>query len=591
VQPDFCGAVETKLLWLPAEIGPNSIVACLSGDEASDPAWKVCTESITVVVVDAAALPPVAGAYAAAAGETLQTVGDKFGLPAVLIAAANPDLEPGAALEKDTPVKIPSSPAPDAPAPGSPGSSAAPRAFHAVEMTSPLPVDRVYCYYSLGENFWSRLPAAPQTFVYPLNGRLDLTPQFSSVTVPSVGGALALECWGWSGSSLVYLGSGDTALGSQTQAEVRGEKFAVTAMLAPIPVVPSTMGGTPPPTPPPGAKLMPPINLRRTGVLTECIDHFPPVFRELFGTLACKGAVETSQLILVWDRAIFPLEGYSNEIEGYKVYKTNSTGKLALMKTIPDPNQKILILSSDLITAPPPTFCVRSYFGALESTTTCYTVAPESMGLATVTISPVPFSEDGLSLHTAVLSDSMDLCGDFPYPYMSLDSGGAAIPVGEFFADGVNVASGFHWFYYEGDCPSMVLQLFSGDVRFKLESIKGPVSKAVLTYRQGKSLIAGVAAGVLPAGSSCAEWLNTVDSVSGGAVSASSKFASIGLSGYDGLTRTAVVTEAARNWMLGEPNLGFVLISRPQSGGAYDEPDQCVTSYSDFVLTVTYFVP
>ena len=127
-----------------------------------------------------------------------------------------------------------------------------------------------------------------------MSGEVDLSVNFRSVTVPADGGFLGMECWGWSSNSLVELGSGQSDLPSGATAQLQGDHFRLNGSLAAAPNSPANpMGGTPPPTPPPGAKLMPPINLRRTGILSECINHFPPA-SELIGTLFCKGAVEES---------------------------------------------------------------------------------------------------------------------------------------------------------------------------------------------------------------------------------------------------------------------------------------------------------
>jgi hypothetical protein len=75
------------------------------------------------------------------------------------------------------------------------------------QLTIDQAVDRVYCYYSFGENFWSRMPVAPQSFDYPSNGVLDLTAEFRSLAIPPTGGSLELDCWGWNGG-LKVIGSG-----------------------------------------------------------------------------------------------------------------------------------------------------------------------------------------------------------------------------------------------------------------------------------------------------------------------------------------------------------------------------------------------
>ncbi len=72
------------------------------------------------------------------------------------------------------------------------------------------PVDKMYCYGSANGLPWVRLPTLQDTFLEPVNGKFDLGPYWKlipqPIPVPSEV-TLNMECWGWNGSTLIYLGA------------------------------------------------------------------------------------------------------------------------------------------------------------------------------------------------------------------------------------------------------------------------------------------------------------------------------------------------------------------------------------------------
>ena len=66
--------------------------------------------------------------------------------------------------------------------------------------------DMIYLYASPDGSRWSRLPAAPSTFVQRSPRGFDLTESLDDVVEP--GGDLTIEGWGWQGDNLVDLGTG-----------------------------------------------------------------------------------------------------------------------------------------------------------------------------------------------------------------------------------------------------------------------------------------------------------------------------------------------------------------------------------------------
>jgi hypothetical protein len=93
-----------------------------------------------------------------------------------------------------------------------------------------FPVDRFYCYYSLDGEGWSR---SPQVGFYPTGGaaqeELPVPIELVAMNLPGEGPvpeeaipptAIYLDCWGWSGSVLNYLGAFSPTLSPGQEIEV-----------------------------------------------------------------------------------------------------------------------------------------------------------------------------------------------------------------------------------------------------------------------------------------------------------------------------------------------------------------------------------
>ncbi len=569
----FCGPIDARMLWIPMGVGAHVLSACISGDELQGPAWNICTDPANVIVADLKTLPETGGTFLPQPGDTLESIAHKFGLPSLLVAADNPGIEPVAALSGKTPVNIPTDPSLIEPprASGSPGS---PWMLDKVTMTSDLAVDKVYCYYSLGENYWSRMPIAPQTFAYPSNDRLDLTAEFRSLVIPP-GGSLALECWGWRGASLVPLGSGKTAVTpTSTIIQLRGDHFVLDATPEVIPGNFETLS----------KKLIipPPVSLTQTGFLDVCIKHFPS-WDIFFGPTACKVAVENGDIILIWDwlAPIFPPTdpkvSYATKIDGYHIYEVNSKGTPSLIKTVSFQDKKVLILKRSWITLGK--FMVRAYVGPLESANSnLYTMGGTSGGLATVSIPAVPNSVNGISYFVDWAGKEADSCGTAGIrpedePYVTRTD---------------QILVGFYHDYKDG-CIEVYDYYYRSSLLFDLSAIKGPVSKAVLKYVQGKT-IATDNDGFTEKLQSCAYSLNITTEISTSGITGFDPYLLLPTNGYPGAIHSVDVTQAVRDWMLGERNQGFLFIGRDESlPESIDRLDKCESLYDSFYLTVTYF--
>jgi hypothetical protein len=572
----FCGSLELSLLWIPAQAGAHQVSACVFGDQSSTPAWQVCTEPVTVAVVDRSApAPEPAGTYALPEAASLAEVASGFGLPPQLIAAANPGIDPDSALPRGTQLSIPKDPS-VSPAGSSAASAASAWTVDEAKMTAGQPIDKGYCYYSLGSNFWSRIPAGPQTFAYPLDGQLDLTSELRGVSLPAAGGTLSMECWGWSGATLVSLGSGQTRIqpGSAQHIALTGDDFSLNVDLVP----------------PPGKlqpqdikyQVPPPMDLTGTNNVDVCIEHTPP--DSLFLVFLCKAAVESGDPLLVWEwlTPLFapdtPGVVWLTKIDGYHVYEVPAGGKPKLIQTIPDAGQKVwdAAFLKKLIydASAPPAFFVRAYAGALESANSnLYVYGGVAPGLATVTIDPSYASSGGEN--------------------KKREDSGCTAGLDGILLDSSELVVGFTHNEPEDSCVKYYWEYARAQVGFDLAAVKGPVSSAWLTYKQDSTSLPGA---------SCANELRVVTSTSSGALKdlASDPYRLLPGSGVTGTAFKEDVTDAVRDWTLGATNSGFLLRGRDESlpadcggllgpgcigGGSLS----CWSGYSGARLTVTYF--
>jgi hypothetical protein len=97
-----------------------------------------------------------------------------------------------------------------------------------ISLTNLAPPDQLYCYRSLNDGLWARWPASD--FFYPdedgifvLNDVLQLIIADVEENLDISGYSLMMECWGWFGSDLQYLGE----LAHSDQQLVLGEAVAI----------------------------------------------------------------------------------------------------------------------------------------------------------------------------------------------------------------------------------------------------------------------------------------------------------------------------------------------------------------------------
>lgn len=449
--------------------------------------------------------------------------------------------------------------------------------FDRIDLTVDLAIDKGYCYYSLQEEDWSRIPAAVDSFFYPTANGFNLTRDLSNLSFSSQS-ELKLDCWGWEGETLTSLGSDSLKVDPARPVSLNGDHFALNASL-------SALTSLPPLTLMDKHKkvfVAAPINLTATSNVDTCINHFPLAMRGFFGPLFCKAALENGDIILVWTwpKPMFPLDLPDTEtvmkVDGYYVYKYYPGGKPVLIKTINDPDQTVLIQPAES-SLKLPTYFVRAYHNVhISDDSNHYSMTGGgSAGLLTVSIPATLNSVNAISYFTdetsKVIEDS-DCSAGLGLEAVS-GMGSQEITVGYEHID-------------DNYCIDLYDTYFRGSILFDLSPIKGPVSSAKMTYIQGKTN-SDAPGTYSTGGQSCAESLNITTGISTSGVETFDPYRTLTSFGYSGLKHSVNVTEAVRDWMLGKPNLGFVLTGRDE--GFPEEDDVCWSRYKFFVLEVTYF--
>jgi hypothetical protein len=449
--------------------------------------------------------------------------------------------------------------------------------FDRIDLSVDLAIDKAYCYYSLQEGDWSRIPAAADSFFYPTANGFNLTRDLSNLSFPSQS-EMELDCWGWEGETLTPLGSGSLKVDPARPVNLNGDHFALNASL-------SALTSLSPLTLMDKHKkffVAAPINLTATSNVDTCINHFPLAMRGFFGPLFCKAALENGDIILVWTwpKPMFPLDLPDTEtvmkVDGYYVYKYYPGGKPVLIKTINDPDQTVLIQPAES-SLKLPTYFVRAYHNVhISDDSNHYSMTGGgSAGLLTVSIPATLNSVNAISYFTDETSKV-------------IEDSDCTMGLGSEAVSGMGseeIAVGYEHFDDKG-CTDLLDTYFRGSILFDLSPIKGPVSNATMTYIQGKTN-SDAPGTYSTGGQSCAATLNITTGISTGGVETFDPYRTLTSFGYSGLKHSVNVTEAVRDWMLGERNLGFVLIGRDE--GFPEENDVCWSRYKFFVLEVTYF--
>ena len=101
--------------------------------------------------------------------------------------------------------------------------------FDSFKLTTKTPVEKVYCYISAGGPWW-RVPEDANSFIQASNGVFDLNPYLGSIPSPKppqTSVTINIQCWGWNGSTLVYLGASQQTWNPFENLELVGSLFEI----------------------------------------------------------------------------------------------------------------------------------------------------------------------------------------------------------------------------------------------------------------------------------------------------------------------------------------------------------------------------
>lgn len=441
--------------------------------------------------------------------------------------------------------------------------------FSKGKVTVKQPVDNIYCYLSVDDGPWTRIPPGVNTFITPTKpGEFDVSQYLKSLTPspPPPKITLHLECWGWKGDTLIYLGEATETI-SQGDVKIIAQEFLLEGFL-----VQNANGYFTDPN------IARPLNAQMTVDPQECIKRAPPgPFSKIaFGILCASGANNGYQF-LTWDWSPngCPSGNCIKDIDGYHVYIQYIGNEPKLIDTINDRNQKVAILPPKSAPMFPPNFFARAFKGSSES-------EDSNQAQSKATQAKMTLPAESTAWRKIYQASPSDECLFSDPINIGLP------PQGQIFA-------GFYHYYDDNKKCEKVNHFYRGAIWFDVSKIKGKIAEAKLQYRwTGGDLYNGpnFPTVSLP---SCArtlmlgaeDWrgkdygnqpvqIPGVDYMDLGWV--------IVKPGID--TLEFDVTSAVKQWSLGTPNYGFVFRGYDESLPATN--NGCYSYYADFALKVTY---
>lgn len=199
------------------------------------------------------------------------------------------------------------------------------------------PVEKVYCYLSVNNGPWTRIPPNQNAFLEPKNGEFDMSDYLKKLAPTKAGDTvkLALQCWGWKGNTLVYLGETETTI----------KKGLVQIDLGKVGQLVGILGNiqrNKPLPPTPTEKIDPPSSFHTAKDVEECEKHF---IEGLMTPGVCQALLDSGKYqVLVWKWSPKVHPGNSNddekwitEIDGYKIYELPVMGTPTLVASIGNP--------------------------------------------------------------------------------------------------------------------------------------------------------------------------------------------------------------------------------------------------------------
>ncbi len=338
--------------------------------------------------------------------------------------------------------------------------------FASLLLTPKTAVSDVYCYSSLANGPWQRVPK--QGFLVPIAGGYDLASALP-LTAISASQSWNLECWGWSETQPQLLGNTSTTLnlGQQQVIALDADLFSLQGQLDTAPQTQQL---------PTLSSIAPPTKLRLTTKLEECVQAAPQ--DDDFWRTACSTNLAAGATVLIWEwseQTCFPVgDGQdcsaNTNLEGFQINDRLAGTPLELSRV--NPEQRLVFLAPR--TTPSATdecLSVRAYRGlavSLDSELVCLPAFKLAAG-------SYPIAPSQFELGAGVAQQSVgDGCPALPinqsqqstlsYPYVS----------SLLLLQRYSVA--------ESACRRYTASWFDGNVGFLLPRLDQPVAALELTF-------------------------------------------------------------------------------------------------------------
>ena len=456
------------------------------------------------------------------------------------------------------------------------------------DMTSnPVMDGGVYCYLTLNNNPWGRIP---NQFTVPLTGGYyDLRPYFPNISPTSMPSTfpLSLECYGLSGSQVVPLGKATQSIDTTklpATVTFTGSNFTAVVTFA---KGSSTAGSQPAPS-----NLTPPTALRLGTTVQDCTSHLSiPLLNGLF----CGATVFNNYTHLIWEwkPAFCPGAGLGpngtscgmdNSIDGYRIYRMDGL-KPAMMQENQQTGTKVYMFQRPPPDPNgfPPCYVVRSYRGAVESVNSNLFCLPNNsaQGITSLTLDPsYKYTEDTFSDNSSKDFGCIDNAVFHKVVKENEDFGPGAFN------------AGYNYFWTPGTIPPNCWwydNYFRRPViQFDLSNVKGGISWAMLKFSHQKDYQSASSDTIR---SYCGQALNIVNSYDGDFIGSYDYIDPIANGSGD---ESLLVSSAARRWQQFDRaktgnKLTFMINTNHEDPTAHSN-DACFTKlYESFKLSIVYF--
>lgn len=518
-------------------------------------------------------------------GQTLEEIGAGYGIDPLFMAVSNPPFTTSEPLTEGQPVTIPIGAVPGEGNPIPPLAEVGSEVFSSAvfitwEFVPIEPVEKSYCYTTSGGGNWEKMPKDPFEFFQG-----EATP-YVQVLDPKVTSIIQMECWGWLGGILKYLGDGKASFNpysSPGEVVISGEGFIFTG----TPQIPMDTGGV-------IKTLPPPFALREPESAADCSAHGHPLLAP-FICNTLMGASVKAYVILEWEwepKFCWPGDcPWMNDIDGYRIYQIDPVTKSEnLLKEISNASNKIVAVPLPWVTT---CYGVRAYSNdpAYESSDISRYCPGKPPATKQIILTPTDWLTAGGEWMEA--GDCSDLGNMHKYLITHEETGFGNLPgevvVGTYFVDNEGC-------YREGD--------FSAAVKFTLATklpMDAVIQKAVLKF--SKSFIDYGATGVAsPTPVTCVASVGKSKQAWNSLINddhyiTTSFFSSLGYhSPIQTLATTMApavdVTNFIKSWLAHpEQNYGFTLTPSAAPHPLDDGYGECISGLSGFQLVINYYAP